>query len=441
MSIVQRTCDGIIEGGIIALLLFAPLAFGATHPLSYSVLQVGVFALVVVWIAKTAFGGATASRSTGLRALTLLIFAFAFVGLLQWLTIADWLPGTVCRFATRVALCKFLTPAMAFLLVAANLSRPDRIKRLMFAIVCMGAGIALLGILQMFTSSNTIYWRWSAGPGGRPFGPFVSGSQFAACMEMAIPIAIVSALWQGGHRHSAEAEKTRSRPKMILALAAYAIMALALFLCRSPQGVVGFLVSCLALLAFGLRGGTRKTRLSLGICMAGVFCLIAVWWRVWPMIGHSPIIGQTRMTVWSDSLRIWRSSPATGFGMGTFAHVFPLYKGASLGPIHWPTARSEPIQLLAEMGLAGLGIALLFFLIWWGAAFRAWRVAKDAWVRWMIVGGMTAACGILTHSLMESCFRAPANAFTFAVILGSVSALANSARQDKSAEKDKHGEE
>ena len=47
--ISQSRIDKIIFGGIIALLIFAPLAFGAVHVWAYSVIQLGVLLLLALW--------------------------------------------------------------------------------------------------------------------------------------------------------------------------------------------------------------------------------------------------------------------------------------------------------------------------------------------------------------------------------------------------------
>jgi len=41
--------DKIIFGGIIVLLVFAPLAFGSVHVWAYSIIEVGIFLLLALW--------------------------------------------------------------------------------------------------------------------------------------------------------------------------------------------------------------------------------------------------------------------------------------------------------------------------------------------------------------------------------------------------------
>ena len=45
----QTKIERIIFGGIIILLVFAPLAFGSVHVWAYSILEIGVFLLLVLW--------------------------------------------------------------------------------------------------------------------------------------------------------------------------------------------------------------------------------------------------------------------------------------------------------------------------------------------------------------------------------------------------------
>ena len=48
-------CDRLITGGLLFLVLFTPLAFGSVHPWAYSLLEVVLFLLVLVWMGKLFF--------------------------------------------------------------------------------------------------------------------------------------------------------------------------------------------------------------------------------------------------------------------------------------------------------------------------------------------------------------------------------------------------
>jgi len=49
-------CDRVVAGGILFLIIFTPLAFGAVHPWAFSLMEVVIFLLVVVWMSRLLVG-------------------------------------------------------------------------------------------------------------------------------------------------------------------------------------------------------------------------------------------------------------------------------------------------------------------------------------------------------------------------------------------------
>ena len=47
-------CDRIVTGGILFLILFTPISFGAVHPWAYTTMEVVVFGMVILWMLKVA---------------------------------------------------------------------------------------------------------------------------------------------------------------------------------------------------------------------------------------------------------------------------------------------------------------------------------------------------------------------------------------------------
>jgi hypothetical protein len=58
-----------------------------------------------------------------------------------------------------------------------------------------------------------------------------------------------------------------------------------------------------------------------------------------------------RMTWWAAGLRMFRSHPMVGVGLGAFATAFPYFKTS--GTLNTLYAHNFPIQILAETGLIG----------------------------------------------------------------------------------------
>ncbi|MDH3626642.1 MAG: O-antigen ligase family protein [Acidobacteriota bacterium] len=127
-----------------------------------------------------------------------------------------------------------------------------------------------------------------------------------------------------------------------------------------------------------------------------------------------------RPTVWAATTQIVRDAPVFGAGVGGFEWVFPLYRPATIRT-HWDHAHNDWLQLAAETGLVGLGLALLFFLGLLVALGRAEKIDETAT---RLRGAIVAA--ILTtgfHACFDFSLRIPANATFFVVACGAGLAL------------------
>ena len=65
---ILRWCDGIVAGGALAIVAFAALALGAVHRWAYTTVEIGAFALLIVWMARLWIEGATPARLSIARA-------------------------------------------------------------------------------------------------------------------------------------------------------------------------------------------------------------------------------------------------------------------------------------------------------------------------------------------------------------------------------------
>ena len=78
-----RRCDAVVHAGVLVLLTFAPLAFGAVHPWSLATVQLLVAALTVVWACKLLVCGSTSEANERLRRWRWPLVAFAALAVLQ----------------------------------------------------------------------------------------------------------------------------------------------------------------------------------------------------------------------------------------------------------------------------------------------------------------------------------------------------------------------
>lgn len=80
-----RQCDLLVHGGIVLLLIFSPLAFGAVHAWPLAIVEILSAALVVVWAAKLLACGTTDEASRRVRRWGMPLLCFGAVVLLELL--------------------------------------------------------------------------------------------------------------------------------------------------------------------------------------------------------------------------------------------------------------------------------------------------------------------------------------------------------------------
>lgn len=249
---LSKICNAIIENGLIFLILFTPLAIGTVHVWAYTLMELTVFFLILVWLFKLVFAESFQQKpvtenqkeSFGLQPqgssfrfvrtpLNLPLLLFLCLILFQMVplppsvikhlspntykiyaksypesvvdlespdVISDdyiskdyrgWRPLTIYRHATKNALFKMFAYIAVFLLITNNLTTRRQIKRVVLAIIVTGAIVAFFGIFQMVSGTDKIYWFWQSKYKIRSyFGPYVNSNHFAGYMELAIPLAL-----------------------------------------------------------------------------------------------------------------------------------------------------------------------------------------------------------------------------------------------------------
>jgi O-antigen ligase len=117
-----------------------------------------------------------------------------------------------------------------------------------------------------------------------------------------------------------------------------------------------------------------------------------------------------------DALRMVRSHPLAGVGVGCFESAFPAFMTFP-SDLHWTHAHNDILEGMAETGLAGAVLILAALALFFRSAFRHLSDRlRQAW-GWAQVGAAVGAVGLLCHSFMDFNLRIPANAAWFVVCL------------------------
>jgi O-antigen ligase len=430
------------QAGLIALLIFTPLAFGSVEVWSRSVLEMAAFGLAGTALLLRGFsGGAEAGRMPAAPMMTAGLF-FVAAGL-QWGAGNSLEPA-----ATRDALVLGLAYLSAFVLVVLAVRREGAIRRVALALIVLGFAIAVFDIIQMYAWNGRIYWLREA-PAGGSGGPFVNRNHFAGYMELIIPLSIGYAVaafsnaplrgqtaWRRFvHRVTGEASS-----RLALLFFAVVVMAVSLVLSLSRAGLVSFLTALLVVGGALYVGRATRRWIALPVALLVSLAVSLLWFGLGPLIDRYATLFRLnrdesmlgRILVWRDALGIVRDHPVLGSGLGTFRSVFPAYKTFS-DPVLYDHAHNDYVQLLAETGWAGFILALGTLGLLLGLIVAGWRRRRNPWARGLLAGLLTGMLAILIHGFSDFNFHVPSNALLFAVFLGLAFNLARPGEEGEAA--------
>ena len=354
------------------MILFALAVFGiltvwipARWPLA--VLQCGVFALAIVRIRRPA------------RSLLLIPLA-AIVG---WILLQIALGISVYPHDTWDALLVW-TANLAIFFLAQQGGEAPRMAWPLFGAILAGAVM-----LQLFTSPGRIFWLFPVPSGVPPAGPFLSRNQYAALVEMLLPIAIVVAV----------TDRRQRAPGIVMAAVMYAsVIAVA-----SRAGAVLVTAEILLLLA----QARHRRQISTGAAAATLAVLLlftaAAGWDALTSRWNERAGFRIRAELLRSTARMIADRPLAGFGLGTWSTAYPAYARYDDGTFV-NQAHNDWAQWTAEGG-----IPMLACLLWIAAG----TIRPALRAQWPI--GLVA---LLLHCLVDYPLQKPALEVVFFLLLG-----------------------
>lgn len=397
--------DSILLYGVLGLVLFGPVAFGAVEPWSIALLQAGAGLLFALWSVRQVTAGELDIIG---NPLFLPMSFFAAIVLLQQVT-----GRTAYRAETFSTGLLYCTYGIVSFLVVQLLRRKSQVRILAWLISGYGSAIALFGLIQGIASNGKLYWLRTAQFGGWIYGPYVNHNHYAGLMEMLAPIPLVISL-----------RPDMRRPHRALAGLSAAVMASTIFLSGSRGGMVAFAVELLMFTAFLTK---RRQDLKAVVALAG-FLATAVALLAW--LGgddllqrlasfHSTaqveISGGTRLTIGRDALKMFAQKPLMGWGLGVFAEIYPQFRS-------FPTnllvdrAHNDYLQILVETGALGFATVLWFLVRLYQCSLRKLRRWPPDSNSAITLAALLGVSGILVHSCVDFNLQIPANAALFYVL-------------------------
>lgn len=437
------------------LLIFTPIAFGGVELWAFSLMELGILLILVLWACQMLLtpNSKLIIQNSELRApnsklIILLLSLFLLLILFQMLPLAPDIlnivspktyelrqslmtdhplpmtPLSFVPFLTKIEFFKWLTLIGLFLFLLRWRYFDSRTtQRLIFIIFCVGVFESLYGMFEFFSGHKHILHLKMDHLISSVTGTFINRNAFAGYLLMVIPLSL-GYLFSREPQAAGQSLGLRHRlssldGKSLLIAFGIVLMILSLLFSASRMGIGSLLLSfSLISILFRNPQGSKKlsrpTILILGL---------ALLWAAW--IGLDAVISRffTTSESFEDRWRFWvitsqiiKDYPVFGSGLGTFSQIFPMYRSFHiLGLV--THAENDFLQLASEAGLVGAGLLLILFIYLFYRAISGLRsLSRRDPARYVGIGGLIGILALMFHSLVERNIQIPANALLYVLI-------------------------
>lgn len=449
---------------LLVLLVWVPLPFASNRPWAWALMVLASCLLGAVWLIGYLLGRfpVTDSFRRARWAIGLGVLACAYVGLQALPLPADWVQTlsphayelyraaaaatenptpldmtlSVDAHATVGYLLRMVAYGTIFCLTLLLVDSHRKLETLIKVLVFSGALQAIYGSIMVMSGLEYGFFIKKFVGQGVATGTFVNRNHLAGYLNLCLAAGMGLMIAKlGGEAAHTWRQRLRSIARLLLGEKArlriyLIIMVIALVLTRSRMGNTAFFASTLIVGTLGLllmRNAPRSTMIFLASVIALDVLIVGTWFGVDQVAQR---IRETEVTSNADnvlptedrdevarrSLALARDYFPVGSGAGSFYAVFSSYANSSLiGFVEY--AHNDYLQVLAEMGIIGLGCSGLVVLLATAQALTALRRRNDPLMRGTAFGVCLAICWLLIHSTVDFNMQIPAVAMTMCVIL------------------------
>lgn len=196
------------------------------------------------------------------------------------------------------------------------------------------------------------------------------------------------------------------------------------------------------------RGVTHKKLLFIGTaCLILLACLnlpgiynILVE-RVTSAVDLNYASNRARLLRWGQAFVMFSESPILGKGYGAFAMLYEedVALVGSYTAQYQLGAHSEYLQVMAELGIVGLGIWIWLNFAFLRYGFRALKTLQDGFYRSIVIGLMAAEISLMVHFTVNNLLNGDAIGVPFWGIYGLLPAVVQMANREKTSSETEEG--
>jgi O-antigen ligase/tetratricopeptide (TPR) repeat protein len=420
---IVRALDAVVDGGLIAVLLFAPWFMGGRHPLGELVYLACVVAAALAFLCRQALSGepvrwiwsgaewliAAAVGLVLLQASPLPVTLFRLLShhsgevLTLWngstsASLGAWNRVSMAPAATWSGLTILLGHSLLLLVAIQRLRSTADVQRLLRLIAVATVTMATVGLLQYLAGNGKFMWVYEhphRDTLGAVKGPFINKNHFAHMLALGVGSLIWSLQQAVRRQRGANGDEFAShrvnRPQhqllVNLHLLGLAVVLFAGLMSLSRGGIAVLGLATVISLAASAKAGLLNVKLIAGIAgialLTGGSLAIHGYQQVTQRLDDYTAgsvdemdADGARRAIWTADLAAIRDYPVLGTGVGTHTFTYPMYLAKP-----WPTvfthAESGYIHVALETGLLGLALALAGIVLVARWSWRGLRSTKS----------------------------------------------------------------
>ena len=421
------------------MLIFAPLPYGSVEPWSQALFECAVFMLAFLWCIHASLKGSWAAPNLSLF---FPLIALAVLAILQSLS---WSQGNIAgvRIVQALSADPFESWIFAMRVLALTLAGVIavrfthdllRLTVVVGAIIFIGTASAAFGMVRL-TMQHTDGFVLSSLLMGGGFAQFINRNHFAFIIEPAVGLLAATTLMLTGSGY-----------RKLFYVSAIILLWAALVMSRSRGGVLAVTAEMIAAALIFLysrksrdteKNWTRTAR-SVAITTITVAAILLIITTTMIWLGGDQLStgvetatteitsnaddaheGARRRDIWRATLRMARSHPIAGAGLGGYWAEIPVYHDAS-GVLTPQQAHNDYLELLASGGIIGAAIFVWFTVALVQQCQKALQTFTGV-QRVIAFGSIIGICGVAVHSLIEFGLHITANALAFVILLAILS--------------------
>ncbi|HZF00674.1 MAG TPA: O-antigen ligase family protein [Methylomirabilota bacterium] len=414
----REALDKFFERGILALVLailvFAPLAFGAVDAWAFLVVQGLTVCVMLFWALRL---WNSPKPQLFWPPTCWAVLAFTLYAVARYFT-AD------IEYVARQELIQILVCAFLFFAIVNNLYRQEFSQAISFTLIFLGMVISACAVFQFFTHSNRV-WNLISPYGGRASGTYISPNNLAGFLEMLLPLATAYVL----------AGRMKPVARILIAYAALVVMA-GMAVTFSRGGWAAAAIGLFAVL--GIMLGRRSQRIPalalLIVLLAGggfvaknyLSKTVAYMDRVKDVADNGQVDLDMRRDMWRAAEEMWRGHFWFGVGPAHYNYRFREYRPPRV-QLQPDRAHNDYLNLLADWGTTG-GIIVLAGMTFFAAGLLQTRKHVQRTEKNLGGSGLSnrfafftgASAGLLAlaaHSFVDFNLHIPANAILGVTLL------------------------